>query len=86
MKVELFSPVTTHYTELISDAQAFMSSEGLHSQIVILDANNRDLYAHGIELGSYGQRHMKLKTVLDWTYGTGIAEPRFSEVLKLGAS
>ena len=33
----------------------------------------------GIELGSYGFRSCQY---LDWLYGTGLAEPRFSQVLR----
>lgn len=35
-----------------------------------------DLELNGIEVGSYGLRHCK---EVDWAYGTGIAEPRFSQ-------
>ncbi|MFO0862450.1 MAG: hypothetical protein U0516_01905 [Candidatus Saccharibacteria bacterium] len=39
-----------------------------------------DIVEHytGIELGSYGRRHYK---GLMWNYGTGLAEPRLSQVL-----
>lgn len=41
----------------------------------ILDLNYKD-----IELGSYGYRKYKH---LEWVYGTGLAEPRTSRILKL---
>ena len=41
-----------------------------------------DIVLNGIEVGSYGIRqHENLR----WIYGTGIAEPRFSTALKIGA-
>lgn len=38
-----------------------------------------DIMYNGIELGSYGIRSHK--AIGSWVYGTGIAEPRFSQVL-----
>jgi hypothetical protein len=38
-----------------------------------------DLMYRGIELGSYGIRHCSFLT---WIYGTGVAEPRLTRVLK----
>lgn len=35
---------------------------------------------HAVELGSYGKRSCDY---LEWIYGTGIAEPRFSKVIKI---
>ncbi len=45
-----------------------------------LPAEQTDIIEHytGIELGSYGRRHYK---GLVWNYGTGLAEPRLSQVL-----
>lgn len=37
-----------------------------------------DINFHGIEIGSYGERSCEF---VDWTYGTGLAEPRFSRIL-----
>jgi aspartyl/asparaginyl-tRNA synthetase len=39
-----------------------------------------DLFANGVEIGSYGIRQYEH---LKWVYGTGVAEPRFSNVLKM---
>jgi len=38
-----------------------------------------DIEFKGIELGSYGIRSCEY---LDWIYGTGVAEPRFSNLIK----
>ena len=38
-----------------------------------------DITADGIELGSYGVRECEF---VRWIYGTGLAEPRFSTLLK----
>lgn len=38
-----------------------------------------DLEFHGIEIGSYGVRECILGK---WVYGTGVAEPRFSRLMK----
>jgi len=83
MKVELFAPSTVPYSKLMFDAQDFMAGEGLSSLVVPINITSSDLYARGVELGSYGHRSMHLKTKISWSYGTGLAEPRFSEVLKL---
>jgi seryl-tRNA synthetase len=42
-----------------------------------------DINYAGIELGSYGIRKNE-EHGLHWVYGTGVAEPRFSNVLKMG--
>ena len=39
---------------------------------------NKDILINGIEVGSYGYRHY---SDFCWVYGTGIAEPRFSQSL-----
>lgn len=39
-----------------------------------------DIYYEGVEIGSYGiRRHQHLK----WVYGTGLAEPRLSNLIKI---
>lgn len=81
MKVELYLP---HRSErdvgiLIRSAAQFFASEGAVPEIVKTE-EGWDIYVAGIEVGSYGFRqvwdHM-------WVYGTGLAEPRFSQALKL---
>lgn len=39
---------------------------------------NTDILINGIEVGSYGYRHYE---DFCWVYGTGIAEPRFSQAI-----
>lgn len=47
--------------------------------VKIINPTQWDLEYKGIELGSYGIRYCSF---LNWIYGTGIAEPRFSGVLR----
>jgi hypothetical protein len=47
--------------------------------IVYLKDGSYDIMYEGIELGSYGIRRCDF---LNWIYGTGVAEPRLSMVLK----
>lgn len=54
------------------------------SDLVVIPQNvasgiQKDIVFRGIELGSYGIREHKY---LKWVYGTGLAEPRFSNVLQ----
>lgn len=76
MKVELFrlgEDITTDFCDAASDCFNLL---GLKSEVVPTDIGF-DLEANGIELGSYGYRQLGS---LSWTYGTGLAEPRFSYV------
>lgn len=41
-----------------------------------------DFTLNGVEIGSYGLR--KYKNLVQWTYGTGIAEPRFTTAKNYG--
>lgn len=47
---------------------------------VICNTGGYDIEIHGNELGSYGIRSCKF---LDWIYGTGCAEPRMSNLIRL---
>ena len=40
---------------------------------------NYDINIRGVEVGSYGYRHID---DFAWVYGTGVAEPRLSQVLR----
>lgn len=62
---------------LLYDAQEFMSTEGAQVQRIVTP-EGVDLFCGGIELGSYGTRSWR---DYRWSYGTGVAEPRFSTAL-----
>ncbi|RDJ35338.1 MAG: hypothetical protein DWQ19_11020 [Crenarchaeota archaeon] len=49
-------------------------------KIEVVDTDiGKDLYINGIEVGSYGYR---CYDGFHWIYGTGLAEPRFSQALE----
>jgi len=56
----------------ISDVETFEAVE---------TAEGYDIYCDGVELGSYGVREMKEYGHV-WVYGTGLAEPRFSILMR----
>lgn len=61
--------------ELLLKAKRFMSAD-----TVVTTMDGWDLEINGIEVGSYGARyHEKIGW---WSYGTGLAEPRYSQALK----
>lgn len=74
MKVELWAPP---FTEVSADAWEFFKEEGAVVNRVTTP-NGKDLYVAGLEVGSYGHR---TSGEISWTYGTGLAEPRFSQAL-----
>ena len=81
MKLELFS--VGHNLKQPRDvcdaARGFMSSYNLHTRIDDMPDGSMDIISSdNVELGSYGSRD---HNGLVWTYGTGVAEPRFSTVL-----
>jgi hypothetical protein len=82
MKVELFdNSVGYTYEILAMDAYNFMlgnSSEYDKLRFKKTDAGV-DIMMNGIEMGSYGYRRWNS---FGWSYGTGIAEPRFSVTVK----
>lgn len=68
--------------DLVDDAKDFANrykKKGQKLEIVKTGDDSFDLVCDGIEIGSYGIRKC---SYLKWIYGTGIAEPRFSRVLK----
>jgi hypothetical protein len=83
MKLELFSPEArdTIVQTFISDAmQLFLERLPYEDTNVAVTHEGFDIEYKTIELGSYGKRE---GGEIKWTYGTGLAEPRFSECLKL---
>jgi len=85
MKVELYWN-RCRWQDLLLDAKRFFESLGIENiQREIQPPGpyriQEDLVANGIELGSYGYRTQK---GLSWSYGTGLAEPRTSVVMKEG--
>ena len=88
MKLELIHYADNWWTlnsnleMMIHDAQTFFS---LFTDVSVVKTNDDrsqesyDIEHNGIELGSYGIRnHENIR----WIYGTGLAEPRFSNALK----
>jgi hypothetical protein len=77
-KVELFY-LNYDYRKLLADAEDFFRDQiGLITKRVEIGENQTDLFAKGIEIGSYGERRIgKFR----FAYGTGLAEPRTSQVL-----
>lgn len=78
MKVELFSPGAQCVDVMVRHASAVMS--GLLDDGMIIHQKETqdgiDLMLGDIEIGSYGTRETSAHGV--WSYGTGLALPRFS--------
>ena len=72
-------------SQMISDAYNFFNRQLLTSSIMtkidrITTAEGVDITINGVEVGSYGIReHEGFK----WVYGTGLAEPRFSQAVSM---
>lgn len=91
-KVELCSiskyDTVREYREVMLDAFDFMASllpedEARNLTPVKVSKTQTDLELNGIEVGSYGIRKCTIGGKrLQWTYGTGLAEPRFSIAAK----
>lgn len=86
LKVELCKVGTPNTAvEFMELAKKFLSAEGLLLRTVEteqgwdLEALRSQNSISGVEVGSYGSRRLGS---LDWTYGTGLAEPRTSAVLE----
>lgn len=76
-KVELMATAHGMMNVVLDHARRCMTTWCLGLEIVTT-AEGCDLYLNGLEVGSYGEReHNGFK----WTYGTGIAEPRFTTAL-----
>lgn len=78
MKVELWHTTKrdTSY-HLLQTADNFFRKEGSKPSLEVTDLG-LDLLVNGIEVGSYGFRSLG---EIGWSYGTGVAEPRFSQAL-----
>jgi hypothetical protein len=65
----------------VENFRRFIPKE-LSERLVVVgtDDTSYDINLGGIEIGSYGIRSCEF---LDWVYGTGIAEPRMSQVLDM---
>lgn len=73
MKVELYRE-GSHLDAVVAAAFAF-HDEIARDPILIDTPEGRDIMVNGIEVGSYGVRTVGDRT---WTYGTGLALPRFT--------
>ena len=87
LKVELFQTtdvIVDSLNQMISDAfivlSQFITNED--TLTTVKTEEGYDIELNGIEVGSYGIRS---HNDLTWIYGTGLAEPRFSTALKIGA-
>lgn len=86
LKLELIHIGSNSFRNILTDACIFFNQNGVKAQIQylthpILSNNQIDLCTlDGIELGSYGFRTFN---EIPYSYGTGLAEPRFSHCLKL---
>lgn len=81
MKIELcvVNPSTDAHEWLGVLATDFAKSEGAKIKRVVTDSGF-DLYCNDIEIGSYGIRSAFIDNqTFTWAYGTGLAEPRFSQ-------
>lgn len=84
MKVELcvVEPSSDTHEWLGVLAMGFAKSEGARVERVVTDSGF-DLYSGGIEIGSYGIRSAFIGgRTFTWAYGTGLAEPRFSQAIQ----
>lgn len=83
MKVELIlvgEASRLSVLSLLNDAQEFMDRYSLRrTEVVEMGPDMWDIELNGVEVGSYGPR---VCGEYAWTYGTGIAEPRFAWALK----
>jgi hypothetical protein len=71
---------TPALVSLINDCKEFFEKELDDEVKLIKTEDGFDLEYEGIELGSYGIRSC---AILDWIYGTALAEPRFGVVKRL---
>jgi hypothetical protein len=78
MKVELID--IGNENSIIDDAYNFFNTYICKGITIENTKIGQDLFYKGIELGSYGYRTIDNENI-QWNYGTGVAEPRFSKVL-----
>lgn len=82
MKLELYSNIDDTPDYLIQSATStLMAMLGGYSADLSIEQTDegQDILLDGIELGSYGVREFD---GLKWAYGTGLAEPRFSQAFR----
>jgi hypothetical protein len=85
MKNELIitdKPDITSLYEIVGRAMTFFSSYVEYNDNLCYQWTSEtdcDINLNGIEIGSYGLRKCGF---LEWVYGTGVAEPRFSRILR----
>lgn len=82
MKVELIQLRTpARVMDMVDVAYWFFSTQCDPATIEIVETGDNmfDINVNGIEVGSYGQREWQ---GFEWTYGTGLAEPRFTAAVK----
>jgi len=79
MKMELYLPASNRNDvyKVVMAAAEFFRAEGALPEFVKTE-EGWDINVGGVEVGSYGFRDHE---GLDWVYGTGLAEPRFSQAL-----
>lgn len=83
-KVELINYSSNNFIfikdleNLLSDAVKILQTFTTKTiKLSLMPDGSYDLHINGIEVGSYGIRH---HNNFGWVYGTGLAEPRFSQV------
>ncbi len=64
---------------MMDNAKAFFKRHTSGTLENSLDEDSVDINLDGIEIGSYGFRTCMFT---DWIFGTGVAEPRFSRILR----
>lgn len=77
-KVELFKADSVEFEELMYDAGKFFRQYTATLGRVNTE-QGYDYEMNGIEIGSYGFRSVDQ---FSWSYGTGLAEPRFTQALE----
>lgn len=86
-KLELFSSVANlkEVGVCILAARKLFENLGVDTRVIQTDEQTWDVIdkVHGIELGSYGIRKLLGH---EWTYGTGLAIPRFSYVKEISSN
>lgn len=78
-KVELIHVGKDDHLRLLDDARIWFEGDSYNRNIktsVVKTEEGKDLYIGNIEVGSYGFRTFE---DVSWSYGTGLAEPRYSE-------
>lgn len=83
-KLELFSATASksEALALLHYAKKLFEQLGVTTNKVKTSSTSWDLIddRYGIEVGSYGYRHYEN---ISWSYGTGLAQPRFDQIKRL---